>query len=113
MFLSFMIFNLIIFFSGPAGAVQPQKPVVVSSSTQIADFVRQVVGNQAVVKSILAPRADPHTYNVTSADVQIVLGADLCIENGLHLDKKLGSPKTDPHGKTIPTTQNNSGIVKK
>jgi len=30
-----------------------------------------------------------------------------------YLDKKLGNPKTDPHGKTIPATQNNSGIVKK
>ena len=65
-----------------------KNPVIVASTTQIADFARQVAGDQAVVKSILAPGADPHTYNVTPDDVQMVLGADLCIENGLHLEGK-------------------------
>ena len=65
-----------------------EKLVIVASTTQIADFARQVAGDQAVVKSILAPGADPHTYQVTPNDVQIVLGADLCIENGLHLEGK-------------------------
>jgi len=69
-------------------AESAKKPVVVASTTQIADFARQVGGDQVVVKSILAPGADPHTYNVTPRDVQIVLGADLCIENGLHLEGK-------------------------
>jgi len=64
------------------------KPVVVASTTQIADFARQVGGDQVMVKSILAPGADPHTYKVTPKDVQIVLEADLCIENGLHLEGK-------------------------
>lgn len=83
--LSFVSFFL---FSNSIGAARSKKPVIVSSTTQIADFARQVVGDQAVVKSILAPGADPHTYNVTPDDVQIVLGADLCIENGLHLEGK-------------------------
>jgi len=74
-------------FSFPAFA-SDKKPVVVASTTQIADFARQVAGDQAVVKSILAPGADPHTYNVTPNDVQTVLGADLCLENGLHLEGK-------------------------
>lgn len=106
LFLTFLIFNSIIFFSEPAGAVQSQKPVIVSSTTQIADFVRQVVGDQAVVKSILAPGADPHTYNVTPDDVQIVLGADLCIENGLHLEGKnwMGSLAKDAQKPLITAT---------
>ena len=64
------------------------KPIVVASTTQIADFARQVGGDQVIVRSILAPGADPHTYNVTPNDVKIVLEADLCIENGLHLEGK-------------------------
>jgi manganese/iron transport system substrate-binding protein len=83
-----LIFNLIILSTGFTGATELKKPVIVASSTQIADFARQVAGDQALVKSILAPGADPHTYNVTPDDVQIVLGADLCIENGLHLEGK-------------------------
>ena len=69
-------------------AESTKKPVVVASTTQIADFARQIGGDQVIVESILAPGADPHTYNVTPRDVQIVLGADLCIENGLHLEGK-------------------------
>lgn len=83
-----LIFNLIILCTAPAGAGELKKPVIVASTTQIADFARQVAGDQAQVKSILAPGADPHTYNVTPDDVQMVLDADLCIENGLHLEGK-------------------------
>jgi len=65
-----------------------RKPRLVASTTQIADFARQIAGDRWMVKSILAPGADPHTYQPTPADVQIVLAADLCLENGLHLEGK-------------------------
>lgn len=75
-------------FFGQQTFASEDKPIVVASTTQIADFARQVAGDRAEVKSILAPGADPHTYQPTPNDVQIVLGADLCIENGLHLEGK-------------------------
>jgi manganese/iron transport system substrate-binding protein len=65
-----------------------RKPVVVASTTQIADFARQIAGDRLIIRSILAPGADPHTYQPTPDDVRIVLGADLCLENGLHLEGK-------------------------
>lgn len=65
-----------------------RKPLLVASTTQIADLTRQIVGDRLTVRSILAPGADPHTYQPTPDDVQIVLGADLCLENGLHLEGK-------------------------
>ncbi len=69
-------------------AAEEKKPMIVASTTQIADFARQIAGDRISVKSILAPGADPHTYQPTPDDVQIVLDADLCIENGLHLEGK-------------------------
>jgi len=83
----FIVILLGMLISIPSAASGP-KPVVVASTTQIADFARQIAGDQVIVKSILAPGADPHTYRVTPDDVQIVLGADLCLENGLHLEGK-------------------------
>lgn len=73
----------------PLTAVADDHPkTVVASTTQIADFARQIAGDRIVVHSILAPGADPHTYQPTPDDVQLVLGADLCLENGLHLEGK-------------------------
>lgn len=80
---------LLLFIGNPAApSADTRLPVIVASTTQIADFARQIGGDQIVVKSILAPGADPHTYLPTPNDVELVLGADLCLENGLHLEGK-------------------------
>ncbi|WP_027182720.1 metal ABC transporter substrate-binding protein [Desulfovibrio inopinatus] len=60
--------------------------LVVTSTTQTADFARQVAGDDCRVKSILAPGADPHTYMPTPADAALVREADLCLQNGLNLE---------------------------
>jgi len=69
-------------------AQEPRKMVLVASTTQIADFARQITGDQCEVRCILAPGADPHTYTPTPGDVSTVLAADLCLQNGLHLEGK-------------------------
>ena len=69
-------------------AQDTRRPVVVCSTTQGADFARQVVGDRCRVQCILAPGADPHTYQPTPGDAQMVLKADLCLQNGLHLEGK-------------------------
>lgn len=76
--------------SGPAGAGERagKKLVLVCSTTQIADFAQQIVGDRCVVKTILAPGADPHTYMPTPQDAKMVLEADLTLQNGLHLEGK-------------------------
>lgn len=90
MFRLLVLISLVLLWTPCAMAArgETRKPVVVASTTQIADFARQVAGDRMVVRSILAPGADPHTYQPTPDDVQIVLGADLCLENGLHLEGK-------------------------
>lgn len=83
--LCFLNLLLSVFASGSSAA---ENPLIVASTTQIADFARQIAGDRMNVRSILAPGADPHTYQPTPDDVQIVLQADLCLENGLHLEGK-------------------------
>ncbi len=65
-----------------------RKPILVCSTTQLADFTRQVVGDSCEVHCILAPGADPHTYMPTPGDAKLVLKADLCLQNGLNLEGK-------------------------
>jgi len=69
-------------------AESSRKLLIVCSTTQIADLTRQVVGDRCEVRCILAPGADPHTYMPTPGDAQLALKADLCIQNGLHLEGK-------------------------
>lgn len=62
------------------------KKIVVCSTTQIADFARQIVGDDWEVKCVLAPGQDPHTYETRIADSDMVASADLCLRNGWHLE---------------------------
>ncbi len=64
------------------------RPVLVASTTQIADFASQIVGDRCIVKCILAPGADPHTYMPTPQDARMVMAADLALQNGLYLEGK-------------------------
>lgn len=85
----FLIICFSLALTGSAIGKNDKAPVkVVTSTTQIADFARQIMGDRAEVVSVLAPGADPHTYQPTPDDVQLVLQADICIENGMHLEGK-------------------------
>lgn len=65
-----------------------RKPLLVCSTTQTADFARQIVGDRWQVASILAPGQDPHVYEIKATDTKLVARADLCLENGWHLEGK-------------------------
>jgi manganese/iron transport system substrate-binding protein len=65
-----------------------EKKSIVCSTTQVADFARQIAGDRWEVHSILAPGQDPHLYDTTPRDASLVAKADLCIENGWHLEGK-------------------------
>jgi manganese/iron transport system substrate-binding protein len=72
----------------PVAVGQEKLLTVIASTTQIADFTREILGPQGRVSSILAPGADPHTYSPTPGDMQRVLAADICFQNGLYLEGK-------------------------
>jgi manganese/iron transport system substrate-binding protein len=72
--------------AAPIATAQEDKPRILCSTTQIADFARQVVGDRCIVECVLAPGADPHLYQPTPGDARRAAEADLCFENGLHLE---------------------------
>jgi ABC-type Zn uptake system ZnuABC Zn-binding protein ZnuA len=85
-------------------------PVVVATTTQIADFVRNVAGDQARVHQILQPNSDPHEYEPRPGDVEAVSKAQVVFENGDGLDAWMGkllsaaggSPATIDLGAAVP-----------
>ena len=64
------------------------RPSILCSTTQLADFTRNIVGDSFEVKCVLAPGADPHTYMPTPQDAQMAVRATLCVQNGLNLEGK-------------------------
>lgn len=90
--LAFFCFALATVLPGPlspsasADSEKEIKPMVVCSTTQVADFARQIGGDDVDVRCILAPGADPHTYMPTPDDSRLVVNSQLCLQNGLHLE---------------------------
>ncbi len=78
-----------------------KKLTLVCSTTQIADFARNIVGDRWEVICVLAPGEDPHTYEVGNDDALSVARADLCLENGWNLEghswmKRLATNENKP-----------------
>jgi zinc/manganese transport system substrate-binding protein len=59
---------------------------VVATTTQVADFVREVGGKAVEVTQILQPNSDPHDYEPRPSDVEAVADAELVFVSGRGLD---------------------------
>jgi manganese/iron transport system substrate-binding protein len=62
---------------------------VVTSTTVLADLVRQVGGDRVSVHSVIPMGRDPHTFDPAPSDAARLAGADLLVINGLGLDDRL------------------------
>jgi ABC-type Zn uptake system ZnuABC Zn-binding protein ZnuA len=62
---------------------------VVATTTQVADFARNIGGDKVTVTQILRPNVDPHDYEPSPADIQAIADADVVVKNGVGLEKWL------------------------
>jgi ABC-type Zn uptake system ZnuABC Zn-binding protein ZnuA/ABC-type Mn2+/Zn2+ transport system permease subunit len=76
----------LIVLSGCAGASGSDKPVVVATTTQIADFARAVGGDAVEVHQILRANSDPHEYEPRPDDIRATADAKVVLVNGDGLD---------------------------
>ncbi|HEX6702826.1 MAG TPA: zinc ABC transporter substrate-binding protein [Gaiellaceae bacterium] len=78
---------LVVLLAGCGGSSSSDgKLRVVATTTQIADWMREVGGPDVDVHQILQPNTDPHEYEPRPRDVEAVARADLVFENGDGLD---------------------------
>lgn len=61
----------------------------VATTTQVADFVREVGGDRVAVEQILQPNSDPHGYEPRPSDAQALATADVVVQSGGELDEWL------------------------
>jgi ABC-type Zn uptake system ZnuABC Zn-binding protein ZnuA len=73
-----------------SGGGDDGRPVVVATTTQAADLARDVAGERARVRGVLAPNSDPHDYEVRPGDVKALARASLVVRSGGDLDDWLG-----------------------
>jgi ABC-type Zn uptake system ZnuABC Zn-binding protein ZnuA len=74
----------------PAGNSAPGRALrVVATTTQVADFARNVGGDRVQLTQLVKPNVDPHDYEASPADVQAIATADLVVKNGVGLEKFL------------------------
>jgi ABC-type Zn uptake system ZnuABC Zn-binding protein ZnuA len=61
-------------------------PVILTSTTFLADIARNVAGERAQVASLLPVGADPHTYEATPSDVTKIAESRVLILNGIEYE---------------------------
>lgn len=67
-------------------AAKSEKFKVITTFTVIADMVKNVAGDAAIVESITKANAEIHNYQATPGDLRRAQGANLIIYNGLNLE---------------------------
>jgi len=76
----------------PSASSNPQTdPVVLTSTTFLADIARNVAGDRLKVESLLPVGADPHSYQPTPQDVAKIEQSKLLIINGAEYEHFLES----------------------
>lgn len=63
-----------------------EKLNIVASTTQVADFTRQVAGDDADVTQIIQPNQSAHDIELTAANKAAIEEADVVVINGVGLD---------------------------
>jgi len=74
---------VLLFFLSNTLIAQEEKPLVVSTASIFADMAQNIAGDEVRIESVVPIGGDPHTYEPTPSDAQLIAGADLIIKNGL------------------------------
>ncbi|WNJ18852.1 metal ABC transporter solute-binding protein, Zn/Mn family [Pontibacter sp. G13] len=62
------------------------RPMVLATTSFIADLAREVAGSEAHVVSLMPIGGDPHVYDPVPGDAKKIAEADLILKNGLTLE---------------------------
>jgi zinc/manganese transport system substrate-binding protein len=87
--LALLLLCLLLLAGCAEGSPSGSDVVVVGTTTQVGDFLREVGGRRADVRQILRPSSDPHDYEPRPSDVKALGAADLVVRSGGEVDEWL------------------------
>lgn len=70
-------------------SVENRRLQVVATTSQVADLIKEIAGNNVVLEGLMGPGVDPHLYKASEGDVTKFYNADVIFYSGLHLEGKL------------------------
>lgn len=70
--------------------VSDGKKNVITTTTIVADIVKEIGKENIKVEALMGPGVDPHLYKASAGDVKKMSKADMVIYSGLHLEGKMG-----------------------
>jgi ABC-type Zn uptake system ZnuABC Zn-binding protein ZnuA len=59
---------------------------VVTTTTQLTDFAKEIGGDRVKVYGVLKANVDPHDYEPSPADIEALAKADVIVKNGIGLE---------------------------
>lgn len=65
------------------------KIIIVCTTSIIGDGLKNICDSNFIVKSLMGPDIDPHTYKASPNDINNLKSADIIFYNGLHLEGKM------------------------
>ena len=94
---------IVVFVAGcnPASPSPVPSPVILTSTTILADITRNIAGDRVTVESILPIGADPHSYQPTPRDMARIADSELLIVNGAEYEHFLESLLDNAGGERI------------
>jgi manganese/zinc/iron transport system substrate-binding protein len=86
-----LLFSFLLLFEAckPAADTQREKPLIVATTSILADGIRNLVGDKAEVVALMPAGVDPHLYKASVRDLDLLTNADLVVYHGLYLEGKM------------------------
>lgn len=86
-----LLFSFLLLFEAckPAAETQREKPLIVATTSILADGIRNLVGDKAEVVALMPAGVDPHLYKASVRDLDLLTNADLVVYHGLYLEGKM------------------------
>jgi len=88
--LGVMVLSLSFLLFGCSAETEGEKEgIVVATTGQIADAIKEISGDHLQVSALMGPGVDPHLYKATQSDLSKLNKAEVIFYNGLHLEGQM------------------------